>query len=262
MVTTASPVKKNNIESWEHWNPKDYLETYFSTLSLGSDSYDAWEFLVRELKGLKEKPERILDFGSGPTLFGVIPCAPYVSEIHMCDYLDCNINAIKAWINEDADMFNWNNCIAEVLKIEGVEPTNENVKKRATELREKISCLQHCDAGKACPLDKLLEYPLIISTYCLDSATSSKNVWNVYMNNMLTLLANRGTLLLTALRKCKTYNVGKMSFPSANIDEIDVEDALLRNGFKKENISIQICDAPDCADEGFSGLIFVRAEKS
>lgn len=254
-------VGANNIAKWGAWDTSDYLDTYFTASALGIDSFEAWKFLARELKACANTPKKILDFGAGPALFGVIPSAKYATEIHMCDYLETNLKAIQNWIDEDSSMFDWGHCISEVLKIEGIEPSKENIKARESELRSKITILQKCDAGQSPAIDSTEKYPLIISTYCVDSATNSKEIWQLYMKNLLNLLDDSGVMLLTALHNCKDYKVGNYLFPCADIDENDMENVLQKNGFNNQ-YTIEICEAPDCKEEGFTGLMFVKIQKN
>ncbi len=247
--------------NWSEWDPYQYLTTYFSDESIGTDSIEAWKFLSRELRNIDSMPCKILDFGSGPTLFGTIPCSAFATEIHVSDYLQCNLDTIQSWIDNDADAFDWKNCIKEVLIIEGNHCWTEDILKRESELRKKITTLKRCDASKSPAIQNSDKYPLVVSTYCVDSATSSKETWHLYMKNLLELVDEGGTILLTALQDCESYKVGDYSFPSANINEQDMKEALLKNSFAEENFQITICDAPDCENEGFTGLIFVRAKK-
>jgi DNA-binding Xre family transcriptional regulator len=256
---TAEPNK--DIAEWGTWDADEYLNTYFSASALGTDSFEAWKFLARELKALEGTPKKILDFGAGPTLFGTIPCAQYATEIHVCDYLECNLEAIQRWVDQDQNMFDWGNCISEVLKIEGAEISEESVTAREKLLRSKITKLQKCDAGKSPAIEGAEKYSLIISTYCVDSATNSKETWQLYMKNLLALLDDSGVMLLTALRNCKDYKVGDASFPCADIDEHDMEEVLKMNGFTNQ-YTIEICEALDCEEEGFTGLMFVKIQKN
>lgn len=241
---------------WDEWNPRVYLETYFN--NLGPDSFEAWKFLIRELKALNKPKQKIIDFGAGPTLFAAIPIAPYAKELHMVEYQQRNLDEIQKWLDLNPNAYNWDNCIGEVLKLEGATPSQVNIEKRKLDLR-KISKLMTCDASRKPPIPSNEKYPIVVSTYCADSATSSKTVWQTYMENMFTLLETNGVMLLTALRRCSYYRVGNYSFPCANIDEFDLENLLIKNGFSKSNFKIEVCQA-DRSSEGFEGLIFAKIE--
>src|SRR4051812_34278950 len=101
--------QKTNIlySSWEEWNAKDYLNTYFS--KLGPDSFETLNFLVREFSKYKKGSVRkFLDFGSGPTIFEALPAANFAQEIHLSDYLQSNLDEVRNWLDDNPDSFNWN----------------------------------------------------------------------------------------------------------------------------------------------------------
>jgi len=249
-------------EVWGKWDPNKYLATYFTSDSLGPDSYNAWNFLIEELRKIDQPIEKALDFGAGPTLFGSIPMAPHAKEIHIADYIQLNMDSIQEWVLSNPDSFDWSDCISEVLKIElGRSPDVKEILDRQLDVRSKITRLQTCNAGLESPLEVPDQYPLIVSTYCVDSATDSKEEWAIYMKNLLSLLDESGTLLLTALRNCRAYKVQNRTFPSANIDEKDLANVLADNNFRKGQYSIEVSDALSCTQEGFNSLLFATIKK-
>lgn len=253
-----SKVKRRaGYSDWKAWDPKQYLNTYFQVKTLGPDSYIAWAFLVHELKKLNRHFNTMLDFGSGPTIFSVIPCEPYAQEIHMCDYLDVNLQEVHNWLKSKNNYFNWLPHIEEVLKIEGIK-SFEKALVRERAIKSKITKLINCDAGKSPPIETGRRYDLIVSTYCVESATSSKETWKIYMENLLSLLSTSGVMFLSALRNCEYYKVGNLVFPCANINEKDISKLLIENGFNKNQFSIEVkSDINRHHDDGFSGILLV-----
>lgn len=246
--------------TWQEWNPRSYLETFFS--KLGPDTYETLKFVRKELQPYSQKPaERLIDFGSGPTLVVSLAAEPYAKELHLADYLPENLVETKKWLDASSDAFNWDHGIQDILQLEGVEVTAQNIQNRATALRRKARTLL-CDASLEYPLlEQQGTYPVVLSIFCADSATSSKETWQRYMCNISNLVAPAGRLLVAALRKCKSYRVGEREFPSANVDERDMEEVLVSGSFSKEETYVEVCNTPECAGEGFESIMFARSIK-
>jgi hypothetical protein len=243
---------------WQDWDTRSYLGTFFA--ELGPDTFATLRFLARELQYFRDQPaERALDFGCGPTPIASLAAVPYAREIHLADFIPANVEEVQRWIDADPDAFSWDHAIAGILKLEGTEPTVEHIAQRATKLRSKAHTLL-CDAALPYPLHRQTEpYPLVLSMYCADSATSSKETWRQYIRNICTLVAPTGRILIAALRNCCAYRLGEHAFPSANIDEADLEAILLDVGFSRNTLHIEVSDVPECAQEGFTSVIFARA---
>lgn len=244
---------------WDEWSPRSYLNTYFS--QLGPDSFENLKFLIKELRAIENAPvDRILDFGAGPTIFTAIVAAPYAKEIHIADYLKINLETIEIWLKKNANSFNWDPCIKEILKLEGQSSELNAMKTRAERVREITTRLLRCDASMEWPLtDQHLKYPVVIANFCADSATSSKETWRSYMKNLFNVVEDSGKIIVAALRNCRFYRVGNQFFPSANINENDMKILLSEEGFT--DINIEVVQVPDCAHEGFTSLVFTSAKK-
>ena len=91
--------KKIKLSFFEkNWNPQDYLsEFYINTVV--ADELEAVKYQVEFFKELKFSP-LILEFGCGPTLHRAIAAAKYVSEIHMSDYLESNLEEVRRWVEK------------------------------------------------------------------------------------------------------------------------------------------------------------------
>lgn len=247
---------------WDAWNPREYLKTYF--LHLGQDSFENLKFLVRELKKFQGLPKKkILDFGAGPTIFAGIAAIPYASSIHMCDYLEPNLSEINKWLKSEHDAFDWSICIKHILDLEGSPSHQEAISERSIHLKRKTTAVLRADASLDWPIFSLAreKYPIVISNFCADSATSSKEVWSAYMNNVFNLVEEDGTILIAALRKCKFYRSGNQLFPSANIDEHDLKDILLKNKLDERDLLIEVKEVPECSQDGFSTIMFASGKK-
>lgn len=258
----ASDVAKIIFSHWDSWNAKEYLNTYFS--KLGQDSLESLKFIVDELKKLKPKTKiSILDFGAGPTIFTGIAAAPYASTIHLCDYLESNLIEIRKWILSEEDSFDWSHCIKHILQLEGNPHDQKAIAERSLLLKKKTGNIFRSDASLNWPLysNNTNRYSIVISNFCADSATSSKEVWRAYMINILNLVEYGGQVIINALHNCKYYKSGNKIFPSANVNEQDLKDILVQNGFDKRNLILEVRLVPDCAKEGFTSIMCASATK-
>jgi hypothetical protein len=243
--------------SWDQWDTKKYLRQYFSHIEPEEEA--VLEFLVQRLGIIKEKYP-VLQFGCGPSIAEVLPAVPYASEIHMVDYLPVNIQEIQSWMNKDSKAFHWNRFTGFVLKLERMPYAISDIVNREEELRKKIKHVGLCDAGTFPPiLGQWQHYPIVITTFCADSATSSKEIWRTYMKNILRLVAPSGHLFLAALRNTNYYVLGDTVFPCPHINEHDIFDILLEGDYDKNNIDLVVKDIPEAGNRGFDGIVLVHA---
>lgn len=248
---------KRGADIWDKWNPKEYNDTYYQEPA--ADTYETLDFLHRSLRDFKNQPfKKSIEIGSGPTLFGALGVEPYVKELHIADYLEKNLQEIEKWKEKDGELFNWDICIKYLLSIEGDEPTQENVLLREENLRKKIKKLLVVDIRKKWPLKSRGKYDLVVSLFCADSITRSKKEWRKYVLNIFNLANPGGVILLGALRNCKEYRVGTHYFPSANVNEKDMEKVILESKLAIKDIQIEVKDVAECKTEGFTSTLFAK----
>lgn len=249
---------------FEDWDSKKYLLQYYNHRKLVDDEILVFKFIYSFLKKQK-KISKMLEFGSGPTIHRTIPFVPYVDEIYIADYLKSNLTEIDNWLKSSKESHNWDYQIQDILAIENSEKkqtvTRKEVAQRIRELKSKKLHLIKCDIYKKNPLLIREKFPLISSFYCADSITSDKKEWKMAMRNLLSLVENKGYILLSALRKTNKYKVGEYFFPSPNLHEDDFADILKKNGFPEDQIKIQIIPANNWQNQGIDSLIMLSAKK-
>ncbi len=199
--------------------PRDYLADYYSAVEP-----DERETIAFFADAMHEAPagEPVLVFGTGPTLHHVFLAAPKASELHLADYLPANLDEIERWRRRDPGAHDWSEFVRYTLECEGVlAPTDEEVMRREELTRSKITRLLEVDARRPVPLGR--RYATVISAYCADSATDDRATWETLMANITDLVGPDGLFITAALRRCRSYVVGGRRFPSANVDEHDVQ---------------------------------------
>ena len=248
-----------SFSSFSEWIPRDYLRDYYSTVQ--EDEKATIQYLCDTFKTIKGNP-LMLEFGCGPTLHHVFAAAPYVSEIHMADYLQSNLDEVKSWVDDADGRHSWYEFVKYTLECEGIKnPTKKQILERKDLTRKKITKYVVVDAGKNDPAgpDYRETYPLVMSCYCADSATSDKDTWNEYMKNIISMTDSGGTFITTALRKCRHYRVGERYFPSAYVDEHDFT-RILSLDFSPKNTTIKIQRLAEHDSVGYSSILLAHAQ--
>ncbi len=95
-----------------------------------------------------------------------------------------------------------------------------------------------------------------MSAYCADSATADRATWQTYMRHISGLVRPGGTFITAALRRSQAYLVGGKPFPSANVDEHDL-DAVLAGGFPARTIEVRELAAQE--SHGYAGIVLAWA---
>lgn len=252
--------------SFETFNPRDYLEEYYSEVGLENSAI--LEFLVNAYKDLPSS-SKLLEFGGGPTIYPLIAAAPRVKEIHFAEYLTENLREVELWRNQPKEGFNWNKFIMKTLKLEGYKKIDERIiRLREKLIRKKLAQLLYCNAFMKDPISPSHRnhYDVINTNFVTESITSSKKIWEDLIGNICSMLKKHGVLIMTAIKGAEYYRVGSKLYPAVSIDERDLVQVLVRNGFYESNMIIETI-ASERTDEamedyqGYKGMVFVKAQK-
>jgi len=238
------------------WVPAEYLTDYYSEVE--PDERQTIAYFVDAVTHA-EPGRPILFFGVGPTLHHVFLAAGTASEIHLADYLPANLAEIERWIARDPAAHDWRPFVRYTLECEGVaDPTETQITQREELTRIKITRLLQVDARLPEPVAS--RYSTVLSAYCADSATDDHATWQTYMQHITGLVHPGGIFITSALRHCRSYLVAGKHFPSANIDEHDIQ-AVLEPSFEPANGSIEVCDLAEHEAQGYSSIVLAWARK-
>jgi hypothetical protein len=209
------------------FHPKEYLADYSQ---LDEEVIFTIRFMVQALRGLP--PDLLtLEFGGGPVLYSVATQVPYAREIHFCDFLPDNLNEVRSWLNNEPDGFDWTPHFKRVLKEEGKLVNPAAIRRRAADIRRKVTRLSICDALAEAPLGQQpVCYDLVVANYCTDVAAATISEWLQIMRNIGGLVEPGGWLLVsvTTGATTNTFVTGpdQRSFPC-----VDLSDEVLYRGF-------------------------------
>ncbi|ERE74503.1 nicotinamide N-methyltransferase-like protein [Cricetulus griseus] len=106
-----------------HFNPRDYLEKYYS---FGSRHCAENEILRHLLENLFKifclggvKGDLLIDIGSGPTIYQLLSACESFKEIIVSDYTDQNLWELQKWLKKEPGAFDWSPVVTYVCDLEG-----------------------------------------------------------------------------------------------------------------------------------------------
>jgi hypothetical protein len=248
--------------SYSQWIPKDYLRQYYATSEIADDEQAIFEYILNWQNKKEHKFEEMLEFGIGPTIHHLIPFAPLVEKIFIADYLQSNLDEIQNWLENRSSKHDWSPYIKGALGMEGRSVNQSDIEKRSNLIRKKIIRIIPSDIFKKRPLGEERQFPLVTSFYCIECATSSKEQWRKAMKNLSSLVSPGGWLVMSALRNTNKYRVGNKYFPSANVNENDIHDSLVANGFAATSVNLEVHKVGMWLSEGFSSIIVSSVRKT
>lgn len=247
-----------SVRDWSDFSARDYLQEYYA--DMGGENVALVQFLVDAFRRV-QPTMTVLDFGGGPTLYTLIAAANKVQSIDFCDYLQSNLDEINRWLQNDPSTFDWTHFITKTLELEHHDSSPSSVNVRAAQIRQHTTRVMLCDASLPQPLyDLPYTYDVLVSNFCVESATDDFDQWRRYFHNMVSLLKPNGQLFTSALRGATSYSVGEHIFPAVYIHERQLHDMLIETGFDPATIHISSVPA-DRPSRHYDGLMMARATK-
>jgi SAM-dependent methyltransferase len=256
-------------EAWEHFDARAYLNEYYADIEAENIAF--LNYFVRVFQDLPVEARntfKLLDFGSGPTIYALITAAAKVHEIHVCDYLEPNREELRLWLSDDPKAFNWRAFIAASLEMEtGVQPSDLEVTEREAEIRDRTTKVMYCDASVLPPIAGMTAaYDMLVSNSCAEAATNDYREWRRYVANIAALLKPGGRIAMSAVKGADFGSVesseadGSLYFPTVKIFEADLVNVLTEVGFQPHTISVESVSA-DRPSRKYQGIMFATAIK-
>lgn len=245
--------------------PRDYLATYYCQPPT-ADERMVLAFLAEHFPKIPSRPCAI-EIGCGPTVHHVLPLAPYVSAIHMADYLPENLDEVRRWRDRERGAHQWEEYTALTLALERRPTALADIENRERDVRRKMTRFVLCDLKSDIPLGTPRQYAAVCSFYCGENIGITRDEWFKVMQRLANLTQPGGFLFLSALRET-TYYVVRSSdgrsqrLPSACLTERDFADVLPRLGFATDDLVIDSRRLTGQEGEGVNGVILVAARKA
>uniref|UniRef100_A0A8C5SFV2 Nicotinamide N-methyltransferase n=1 Tax=Laticauda laticaudata TaxID=8630 RepID=A0A8C5SFV2_LATLA len=247
----------------KEFNPKIYLE-YFH-FGKGSVEDEFLEFILKcfckiftsgVLKG-----GTLIDIGSGPTIYQLLPACGSFENIIATDYLDKNCQEITKWVKKEPGAFDWSSVVQYVCQLEG---NRETCAEKEAKLRRSIKQVLRCDVHQSNPLApiSLAQADCLLSTECLESACKDQASFQAALKNLSSLLKLGGHLVLGGVLGCTFYRLGPRKFFSMLFTEEILKNGLSTAGFAIVEFSTEPrvfkTNMEDC---DFSGKYVILARK-
>ncbi len=258
----------------------------------GIENYCIYDFMLRKvlpiiLESYPEDHLRVLDVGSGPVIYQLIPFAGISDSIVLSDFLEQNRLELERWKRAQSD-FDWSTFFEYVRRYmteheEVVEHGGEEVRQRLKEirsaepadfenlLRSKIQGIVPVDVFKErlnlgadtnfdlVNVSQQGSAQLITSNFCIESATADEETWRRGLSNVASCVTEGGFLLMTCIRNADEYPVGDKKMPAVPVDADLVTQELTQLGFKIKSISELVGSRKE--EVGYDGMVFVLAKK-
>jgi NNMT/PNMT/TEMT family len=245
--------------------PRDYLATYYCQPPT-TDEQMVLAFLAEHFPKIESQPCAI-EIGCGPTVHHVLPLAPYVSAIHMADYLPENLDEVRRWRDREPDAHQWEEYTALTLDLEGRPKGPADIERRERDVRRKMTRFLVCDLKSDVPLGTPRQYAAVCSFYCGENIGITRDEWLKVMQRLANLTQPGGFLFLSALRETTYYVVrssdgSSQRLPSAYLTERNFAEVLPQLGFAIHDMVIDSRGLTGQEDEGVNGVILVAARKA
>lgn len=256
---------RNKLDSYlVQWDAKRYLKQYYSIAVIPDETNEVLKFLVEQVAKRCGKEVKGLDFGCGPTIWGMLPLARYASEIDIADYMPENLAEIDSWLRGDSDAHDWSLHTAHVLKLENhVIASQDAVLERENLLRRKVRHLVECDIRRELPNALTQrEYDLVVSLYCLECIGNSFQDWQQFLSRLTNSVGPKGTFIAAAILNADTYSVGELTFEMTRITEDDLRAELRNCGFSDSSIELRSMTVDAWKHEGFDQIALIAASRT
>ncbi len=240
------------------FDPRQYLKEYY--LTVGPENRGLIDFSNKAARDIRPG-SRILIAGSGPCPYEAFPLALVASEIHFSDYLEANLDEVRAWHRNDPNAHNWDPFIYESIHAEGGNPTAADVELRAALIRGKVTQFLPINVKKSNPLgrESRSKYDVVSMNFVAESITNSEDEWKDIMSNVCSLVRPGGTIITASLREAAFYTVAGHRFRATYLHESDIARSLSQNGFNEifiKTINSEVIDLNDPNYHGYNGMMF------
>ncbi|XP_070571892.1 indolethylamine N-methyltransferase-like [Ptychodera flava] len=250
-------------EYHENFDPNTYLKDYYSTPEGDPEEEGLLPFWLNTLHEIFTKEglsgDRLINIGSGPCIHDLISACTKFSEIVCCEFLEDNRNAIKRWLNDDKDAFNWKPIIQYVCELEG----HSEVEAREKTLRNTIKEVVQCDLFKDDPIEphKFPQFDCLVTSLTLESACLTNDHWKQAVKNISNYLKPGGAFVQIC-ESGKFYSVGEKKF-AAHVSDEFVKSAVLEAGFKdlKCHYKDRVVNLNECKRVDYDFSIVLTASK-
>ncbi len=247
----------NPQEYVDHFDPKRYLDEYYSSEEQGDSDIAISSRMSSWLKRTNRIFASSLDVGCGPVLQYPFSYSAFSERIDLADYLDNNLAEIQKWLSQASDAHDWDPLLRGVLKQQGI-PLDE-LEECKKQFRQRVGKLRHCDLRQELPLGEAATYDLVTSFFCAECVGLTLDEWKTIKSRILGLVAPGGSVFFAAVRNCTSYQILGKWFPVVPITEDNYRDLLASHQFGE--IEATSHSSPEFRESGFDEIVLVSATR-
>lgn len=254
MQTTDHPPVTKRFRTFD---ARAYLEEYYD--HIGEENKALLTFLHNAYTTIFEtqKEATLLELGGGPTIYQLLSAARYPVTIDFSEYLPQNRAEVRLVLYSHDDQYNWEQFVKFVLSLES---RTETTQARLDMVRRRVRSILHCDVRSDTPLGPHMKHPYrIVSVHFVpESITTDKHKWASYMDNILSLLAPDGYLVMSAIMGAEYYRLHDRYFPAVPVSLEDITHKLRRH-----DIRLLVSDIVQAEhqDQGYDGIGMLLGHK-
>ncbi|XP_076968990.1 nicotinamide N-methyltransferase [Tamandua tetradactyla] len=250
-----------------HFNPREYLEKYYSFGSRHSAENQILGYLLKELFKIfcldGVKGNLLIDIGSGPTIYQLLSACESFKEIVATDYTDQNLQELERWLKKEPGAFDWSPVVNYVCELEGNRIQGPEKEEK---LRRAVKQVLKCDVTQRQPLGPVSLPPAdcLLTTLCLHAACPDLPTYRGALENLGSLLKPGGFLVIVDVLRSSYYMIGEQRFSSLSLGREAVEAAVKEAGYTIERFEVtQQRYSPTAADnEGIFSLVGRKLSKT
>ncbi|KAI6241751.1 hypothetical protein M3Y99_00338100 [Aphelenchoides fujianensis] len=238
----------------DHFDGAAYLEHFYSDRAMESGTrlslFALPNFAEHVRKMIPESERRtLLDVGSGPTVYSAIGFRRVVKQIFLSDYVRSNLELLEDWL-EQRRPFDWTAVSKIIGRNEGLRVDSAELERMEEETRAAVKTggILHANVhneevlGENPKIDPGVQFDVLVSIFCLESACSTHEQYARAMRNMLKLLRPGGCLILGSVIEDNVYVSGMHAdkprlFTLLSLKEEFIVEQLEENGIKTANMT-------------------------
>ncbi|XP_060051780.1 indolethylamine N-methyltransferase [Erinaceus europaeus] len=251
-------------EYQKHFQPRDYLATYYNLQSGPSAEAEMLRFYLECLHktfgpgGLRG--DTLIDIGSGPTIYQVLSACEAFGDITMSDFTDRNREELQKWLKKEPGAYDWTPVVKYACELEG---DSDRWQEKEEKLRAVVRRVLKCDANLANPLAPAVLPPAdcVLTLLAMEAACCSLDAYRTGLRNLASLLKPGGHLVTAVTLGLSSYMVGKREFSCLALGKEEVQQAVLDAGLHIQHVlhSPKSYTASSAANTG--GVCFLVACK-
>ena len=250
---------------------KKYLQTFYNGLekNRGMKSFhlrQRHDFFEKYSCKWDRKAAKMLEFGGGPVIAGLISAVPHVQEVVFAAYTESERKEVELWKEQTGDAYNWSPFFEYVVgEIES--KTGDNVwQEREALLRSRIK-ITSCDITQEYPIgiaEEQMPFSVICTSLCLEVACKSYSEYKTAVKRLGKLLKPGGYLVMFVAERESFYRVGQRKWFTLPLTLVQIKEAIHEAGF--ETLVVERDPAPihhlqNQVDSDSKAHVFVAAYK-